>query len=295
MYKDFMPDRNGRASAREEFIGKHPDKLCGILAKSILGKDIDYFKIGSGKRAVLAVGAHHGSEHITASALYDFLFYIAECSDTGASLSGINISFLLQKFTFFIIPCLNPDGVDMAISGISKTPLYDRQLKMNGGSLDFSLWQANARGVDLNHNYNAGFFEYKKMEASEGIIPGPTRYSGEFPESEPETKALASFVRTVAPEAVVSLHSQGGEIFSKPRGERVDKIAAALAKISGYKTALATGHAAYGGLSDYTGDVLGIPSFTVEVGTGENPIPRKQLFPICERVRKILVTLPTLL
>lgn len=295
MYKDFISDRDGRASAREEFVSRYPDKVCAALGKSILGKDIDYFKIGKGKRGILAVGAHHGTEHITASALYDFLFYIAECGDTGATFSGINLSFLLQKFTFWIVPCLNPDGVDMAISGIGKTPLYDRQVKMNGGSLDFSVWQANARGVDLNHNYGAGFSEYKKIEACEGIMPGASRYSGEFPESEPETRALAAFVRTVAPEAVVALHSQGGEIFSKPKTERVDKIATALAKISGYKTSVAGGHAAYGGLSDYTGDVLGIPSFTVEVGAGKNPLPRKQLFPICERVRKILVTLPTLL
>lgn len=295
MYKEFLSDKEGRAAAREEFIRRYPDKICALLGKSILGEDIDYFKIGEGKRGVLAVGAHHGAEHITASALYDFLFFIAECSDTGAMFSGINLGFLLQKFTFWIVPCLNPDGVDMAISGIGKTPLRDRQVKMNGGSLDFSVWQANARGVDLNHNYGAGFFEYKKLERTEGIMPGRSRYSGEFPESEPETRALAAFIRTVSPEAVVSLHTQGGEIFSKPRVERVEKIARKVAKISGYQVSAADGLAAYGGLSDYTGDVLGIPSFTVELGVGKNPLPQKQLFPICERVRKILVTLPTLL
>ena len=28
------------------------------------------------------------------------------------------------------------------------------------------IWKANARGVDLNHNYDCGFFEYKKCFGS---------------------------------------------------------------------------------------------------------------------------------
>ena len=40
-----------------------------------------------------------------------------------------------------------------------------RGLKYNQQSDDFSHWQANARGVDLNHNYDSGFYEYKKIES----------------------------------------------------------------------------------------------------------------------------------
>ena len=49
---------------------------------------------------------------------------------------------------------------------------------MNGGSEDFTRWQANVRGVDLNHNYDAGFDAYKQLEPSLGITGGgPTRQS----------------------------------------------------------------------------------------------------------------------
>jgi g-D-glutamyl-meso-diaminopimelate peptidase len=76
---------------------------------------------------------------------------------------------------------LNPDGVDLQIKGIEAGGiLSERLLKMNGRE-DFSHWQANARGVDLNHNYDAGFHEYKKLEKENDICAGATRYSGEYP------------------------------------------------------------------------------------------------------------------
>jgi g-D-glutamyl-meso-diaminopimelate peptidase len=291
----FLPIYKNRRVYSEEYLKKYPSSEYGIIGKSILAKEIEYFKIGCGNKHVIAVGAHHAMEHITASALYDFIEFLSKKLTRGESYCGVNIPFLLKKFSFWVIPCLNPDGVEMQLSGIEKTPLYERQLRMNCGSTDFSAWQANARGVDLNHNYGFGFFEYKRIEEKEGIVPGKTRYSGEYPESEPETRSLASFIRALAPTVIVSLHTQGEEIYSKPKTEYVEKISERLSRSVGYKSTEPLGLACYGGLCDYTGEVLGIPSFTVEVGQGKNPLPDSQFASICERVRKILVKLPTYL
>lgn len=294
-FSDFIPDLKNRSKYLKKYSEKNPTAEFGIIGRSIFSKDIDYFRIGKGERHIIVVGAHHAMEYITASALYDFIDFIMKKSTRGDIYCGVNVRFLLKKFSFWIIPCLNPDGVEMHLSGIEKTPLYERQLRMNGGSENFCRWQSNARGVDLNHNYNFGFFEYKKIEEADGISPGNTRYSGEYPESEPETRSLANFIRTLSPCAVVTLHTQGEEIYSRPQVDRVSRIASRLAGAVGYKVANPEGYAAYGGLSDYTGEVLGIPSFTVEVGIGENPLPISQLSAICDRVRKLLVLLPTYL
>ena len=288
----FLPTCQNRQRYLEEYLKKHPAAECGKIGKSILSRDIEYFRIGKGKRHIIIVGAHHAMEHITASVLYDFIDFITEKATRGEVYSGVNLAFLLKRFSFWIIPCLNPDGVEMQISGIQKTPLYERQLRMNGGSTDFSKWQANARGVDLNHNYNYGFFEYKRLEAMEGIGAGNTRYAGEYPESEPETRALAGFIRALAPDAVISFHTQGEEIYSKPDMEHVGRIAERLSRSVGYSHSCPTGLASYGGLCDYTGAALGIPSFTVELGVGENPLPDSSFPAICERVRKMLILLP---
>lgn len=291
---EIICDEKYRREFLSSFLEREGPWQCATIGKSILGKDIDCYKMGSGRRSILCVGAHHAMEYITGIALYRFIDFLLENSARGSSFYGVNITFLLQKFTFWIIPCLNPDGVEMHLHGLCDNPLSARQVRMNG-SEDFSEWQANARGVDLNHNYNAGFFEYKRMEAGEGIVAGKSKYSGEFPESEPEVSALCALVRTVMPSAVVSLHTQGREIYSKPATARVSRMCERLARAINYSSAVPEGSAMYGGLSDYTGDVLKIPSFTVELGYGKNPLPEDSLSEIVMATRKLLVLLPTLI
>jgi g-D-glutamyl-meso-diaminopimelate peptidase len=294
MKKEIVPDSIWRANYSREYKIKYPDAQVTLLGRSILGRDIDCFKLGLGKKHIVVVGAHHATEYITASALYDFLSFMQEKVTRGESFCNINIDFLLQLFTFWIVPCLNPDGVELHLNGVDQSPLAERQRRMSCGA-GFASWQANARGVDLNHNYDAGFFEYKHIEAENRITPGNSRFAGEFPESEPETRALACFIRSLAPSIVVSLHTQGKEIYSQPRCERVDRAADRICKALAYRHEIPTGFAAYGGLCDYTGAVLGIPSFTVELGFGENPLPHSQLPSICDTVRKLLVLLPSYL
>lgn len=295
MYEEIIYTEDKRREFLHKYNQIYSSAYTAILARSILGRDIDYYRLGTGKRNIVAVGAHHGMEYISSAATYDLIGFLSKKSTRGAMFCGVNLEILLQMFTFWLVPCLNPDGVELCTSGISKTPLYDRQVRMNGGSLDFSDWQANARGVDLNHNYAEGFFEYKRIEGAENISAGKTRFSGEYPESEPEVRGMANFIRTVMPDAVISFHTQGGEIFSSPKDSRTARIAERLADAVGYKALYPTAHARYGGLCDYTGQNLGIPSFTVELGRGKNPLPHGAYPALCDTARKLVVTLCKLL
>ncbi len=289
-----LPTYDKRCEYRERLLRDYADIEVGLLGRSILSRDIDCFKIGRGRSAVLVCGAHHGMEYITTLALFDFMEFVEEKSARLASYCGVDANFLLQKFTFWVIPCLNPDGVELCLSGLGKSPLSERLLKMNGSS-DFSRWQANARGVDLNHNYDFGFAEYKRYEESHGISAGRSAYSGEYPESEPEVKSLLNLVRTVRPALSVSLHTQGEEIYSMPKTPYMERLSQKISREICYDYLQPCGTAAYGGLTDYLGAMLGIPSFTVELGRGENPLPLSQLESICAVVRKLLFLLPTLL
>ena len=291
----FPESKAARQSSFEELAQKYKDIDIFSLGKSILGEDINCVRIGRGNKNIISVAAHHGMEYISAAALFDVILKFAENLTRSRTYYEVNLSFLLQNFTFWFVPCLNPDGVDLAISGAMPNPLYDRQIRMNG-SLDFSSWQANARGVDLNHNYDFRFFEYKRIEEEQGILPGKTRYSGEYPESEPETAALLKLIRTISPELIISLHTQGEEVFFRPRkSKKAFRLAKTAAEILDYKLSAPEGLADYGGLSDFAGEVLGIPSLTIELGKGENPLPKSQLPAIAERLLKLHVLLPTLM
>lgn len=277
------------------------DALCeryeiierGELAHSILGKSIPLLKVGKGDKAVLYVGAHHGMEWITSVLLLYFLDELCDAYVTKRQTVGLTMDFVFKSRSLIFVPMLNPDGVDLAILGKEAGGiLLERQIRMNGDNEDFSRWQANARGVDLNHNYQTGFVEYKRLEQKMGIPCGaPTRYSGDSPESEPESAALANLVRTLFPHSIYTLHTQGEEIYcggGEGVGERILSVGRTLSGLSGYRLAIPNGSAAYGGLTDYAVRALGIPSFTIECGKGENPLPPSSALLLYATLRRML-------
>lgn len=274
---------------------------ASYIGSSLAGRPIPLITLGSEKAAtsVLYVGCHHGMEWITTDMLLNFAEDYAAAYCQNGSICGIKLRRLYESVCIYLVPMLNPDGAELQIHGKDqKNPLTERLSKMSGG--DFSHWQANGRGVDLNHNYNALFDEYKLLEKAEGIFGGsPTRYSGEYPESEPETGSLCNFIRFSGKiSMIMTLHSQGEEIYYTsggkipPDGER---IARTLSRLSGYELAKPEGMASYGGLTDWFIREFDLPSFTIECGKGENPLPASDAPVIYMKLRDMLFTAPILL
>jgi g-D-glutamyl-meso-diaminopimelate peptidase len=170
---------------------------------------------------------------------------------------------------------------------------------MNPEGDDFSKWQSNARGVDLNHNYDAGFWKYKKLEAENGITEGaPTRYSGEYPESEPEVAALCNWIRYHQYlRGIITLHTQGEEVYYRSGDKcapNAPAVAYHVARLSGYRLSEAEGLASYGGLTDWCAADGKIPCFTLECGRGINPLPLSDVDPIYSDLRNLFFTFPSL-
>ncbi len=284
-------------------ISADPNTFVSVLTKSVLGREIPLISLGSGKKCVLYVAAHHGMEGITAGVLLDFISEYLAALSKKASMYGTPMKYLFETRRLLVVPMLNPDGVEYALHGVEiDNPLRMRVLAMNGGhGEDFSHWQANARGVDLNHNYNAGFAEYKEKERAMGILNGaPTRYSGEYPESEPETAALCRLLRAEHENllGVLTLHTQGEEIFCSCAENLTAKsmsVGRVLSRLTGYRLARPEGLAAFGGLTDWCIRVLGRPSYTLECGFGINPLPPADRPLLYARLHKALFTFPLLL
>lgn len=272
------------------------------MGTSLGGRMIPMVRLGDEKaaRTVLYVGAHHGMEWMTTVLLLRFIREYCEAYRSGRRLYSINPHYLFSSRLICIVPMLNPDGVELQIHGADGFPNRDALIAMNRGSEDFSAWQANGRGVDLNHNYDAGFADYKLLEREAGITGGaPTRYSGEYPESEPESGALANYLRfDGGVKMILTLHTQGEEIYYTSGGvcpPRSKAIVRLLTQMSGYAAAQPQGMAAYGGLTDWAIRSLSIPSFTVECGRGSNPLPLNANFGIYMALREMLFTAPFLI
>ena len=156
------------------------------IGRSLLGRGIYAVRLGNPRRFSLFVGGVHGQEWLTVLLLFRFLDDLFSSITQNRPLADIQIKKALDHQGLVVVPALNPDGISIALEGASGAPGIERQVtNLCGG--DFSHWQANARGVDLNHNFAAGFPLCKQAEQAAGILgPGPGKYGGERPESEPK-------------------------------------------------------------------------------------------------------------
>ena len=282
---------------RENFIKKLCKKYsfikCGTIGKSLCNRDIHYLKIGSSNKPALFAAAFHGMEWLTSLLVLTFTESISEAIYNNKPIKGVEIGNFLSRRGLIIIPCMNPDGVEISINGAQNACSYESLVNrlMNYGST--VRWQANARGVDLNHNFNANWYELHQLEAKNGITgPAPTRYGGSAPNSEPETKALVNFCEKVNFRHVVAFHSQGEEIYWK-YGEKTPPKAglmgAEMAKLSGYKLSTPEGLAVGGGFKDWFIEEFAKPGFTVEIGKGKNPLPLSDIEEIYETLESMLI------
>ena len=247
-----------------------------IIGRSVLGRPIYAFRVGGAAGAggvtpckyggsrkkctsapIIITGGIHAREWITA-------LLVAEMA-TGATLGG----------DVYFVPLCNPDGAEIAI----KTD---------------PLWKSNARGVDLNVNFDADWGKGAKNVRAAGA----ENYIGLYPASEPETMALVNFTLRVKPRAVIAYHSKGEVVYYAQWGcdaQRVKGVAGngcdpqrvkgslknlnAKTKRLAMRVAKSTGYApertknSVGGYCDWVTMRLGVPAVTIEVGRDDLPHP----------------------
>lgn len=253
------------------------------IGKSVCSRKIEAFELGCSSKVTLFAGVFHGMEWLTSLILFRFLYDISNDND---------ILNKLNKRGIIIIPCVNPDGVEISLHGSSSCKCLKKfidKISLN----DTSLWQANAHGVDINHNFNAGWDKLKLLEIKEGITsPGPTRFGGFYPQSEPETKSIIRICEKRNIDSAFAFHSQGEEIYWKygectPKGS--NEFAKCMSVLSGYKLSEPEEIASFGGFKDWFIEYYRKPGFTIEIGKGKNPLPLSMLDDVYTKIKDMLV------
>lgn len=252
----------------------YPFLGVNIIGKSLCQRDIFSLTIGKSRNPLIIAAGFHAQEWLTVLLALRFAEIILYSKINKIPIWGIDPAGITRSI--MIIPCVNPDGVEIALDGFESAGRYAENCKKIA-SVSGEKWNANARGVDINHNFDAGWNELRRMETDSGILgPSPRRYGGYMPESEPETKALVYQCRLYSPRTAIALHSQGEEIFFEygnkkpPRNEEIAKI---LSAVSGYELVENSGLASHGGFKDWFIEYFNKPAFTIEIGKGENPLP----------------------
>ena len=271
---------------------RYPCLSAAPMGRSVLGRSIWDITVGMGKQRVLMAAAFHAQEWITSLVCLRLCEDIAAALHTGKEWNGWRMARAMEGRSLVFVPLVNPDGVQIALHGADSTGEYAERIHALGGDT-VGLWQANANGVDLNHNFNAGWEQLQQQEQKNGIVgPCARRFGGFSPESEPETRALTALCRRGDFRHAVALHSQGEEIYWRygehtPPASRL--MAMVMASASGYRLADPEGLASHGGFKDWFIEELHRPAFTIELGKGENPLPLTEFDELYAKAREMLL------
>ncbi|SHH91323.1 g-D-glutamyl-meso-diaminopimelate peptidase [Sporobacter termitidis DSM 10068] len=274
---------------------RYPFLEVSSIGTSVMGKSLYAVRLGRGTNQVFYNAAHHANEWITTPLLMKFIENVSRAFSVGGRLGNYSIPDIWSRTSIYIVPMVNPDGVDL----VNYWPNYSAdayrqaaQLNRTGLPLP-SVWKANIRGTDLNLNYPAEWERGRQYELEQGITgPGPRDYGGPGPLSEPETVSMANFTRQHDFRLVIAYHTQGNVIFYQFENLEPPEsttIAQLFSRVSGYAIAANPEEASYAGYKDWFIQEYRRPGFTIEVGLGVNPVPVSQFPTIYSQNEEILL------
>jgi len=285
------------AELTQELVRAYPFLRQETLATTAFGRPIHAVSIGEGPRRVLYSAAHHANEWLTATVLLKFIEDYAAALQNDTELGGVNARELYRTATVHLVPMVNPDGVDLVTGAIAPgSGEYDqaRELAEFYPGIPFPEgWKANLSGVDLNLQYPAGWLMAREIKFSQGYTrPGPRDFVGRFPLSQIEPQALLDYTQRIDPAIVIAWHSQGEVIYWQYGGIEVEgarALAERFARVSGYALEDTPYNSSFAGYKDWFIQTYRRPGFTIEVGSGTNPLPLSQFDPIYRASLPILL------
>lgn len=285
-------DYNAIHTILQTFKEKYPFISISSIGKSVFGREIPAVRIGRTNEYVLYAGAFHGTERITATLLLMFIEELCEALQKHEKISDIDAVKAMYGRGVIIVPMVNPDGCEIALKGPASCGYFAGRIqRICGGKHE--NWNANLRGVDINHNFDADWLALHEAEKRSGIFgPAPRQFGGNKPHSEPETVALVDLCRFVRIRHAVAFHSQGEVIywnFGKQTPLKARRMAEIMAASSGYALDVPTGLAYGGGFKDWFIEKQQRPAFTVEVGLGKNPLDPAVLPQLYNQLREMLM------
>jgi hypothetical protein len=248
----------------------------------------------SDKARFMVMAQIHARELTTSEVTWRFMTSLIDGYQHDAQATA-----LLDSTEVWVVPQINPDGVETVQKGIEKegtgytSPAYQRKNMDDNEAPEGGCpppWANSHAGIDINRNFDSYY-----GGASTSPDPCSEVYKGKKAGSEPETTALGDLFADVfkdqrgpkaddpAPDdtmgALISLHTYANLVVfpweynagvHSPNDAQLRSMGFRLSHYNGYETGQ-TGEVLYnasGTSNDYAYDQLGIASFTFEMGPG---------------------------
>lgn len=123
------------------------------IGYSVLGNNIYCVQLGKGPKEVFYSASFHGNEWITSMVLMKFIedFCIAYTKDS--TIYNYSAKSIFETTSIYIVPMVNPDGVNVATSSYFKDSWqynYAKSISNSYPNIPFPEgWKANIRGIDF--------------------------------------------------------------------------------------------------------------------------------------------------
>lgn len=225
----------------------------------------DNVEIDEDEPAIFIFGCHHAREWISVEVPILFAEYLLENSSGSAEISR-----LVNEAQIYILPLLNPDGLEYSIHYFR----FWRKNRVYNGNMSW--------GVDLNRNYGH-MWGYDDTGSSP--YPESDVYRGPEPFSENETKAVRDFLLLHPPSGTISYHNfsqlilypwgytnehtDDDEEMNKISKEMSERIFNVNGRIYSYGAAAESIYVTNGDTDDWIYNTFRIPAFTIELPPNE--------------------------
>lgn len=257
----------------DEIKEKYPFLICHKIGESVLKKDIFGLSIGNYKNVVLFIGGFKGKEMLSVDVLLEYIENVCFAFKNKTHLAGVNISSSLMTKGLTVIPCINPDGLEIYSFGKDAAKEYSQYVySISKGQCH--LWESNVKGIDISRNFNSSREKIVDAEIKKGIFgPSMYGYGGFSAESEPETRAIVNFCEKNNVHHAFSLVGSRKEIYWQGENlnpENSRTMAKILSVCSGYGIANARTEEDFGSFKDWFCENYNRSAFSIGVPKKEN-------------------------
>lgn len=123
------------------------------IGNSVLGTPLYVIKLGRGSKKVFYSASIHANEWITSTILMKFVEDYCASFTRRSNLYEYSIRNLFYATSIYIMPMVNPDGVDLVTENLAvSSPSYQKALHIANQFPEIpfpSGWKANINGVDF--------------------------------------------------------------------------------------------------------------------------------------------------